>query len=227
MCGRYSLAVEYDALEDRFSFRGGLQLPLKPRCNIAPTQEVLTVVNEGNGNEPRMMKWGLIPFWAKDAKIGNRMINARAETVVENRVFRQPFSRRRCLVVADGFYEWKKVGKDKTPMRIVLRSCEPFGMAGLWETWKSPDNELVHSCTIITTSPNSIIEPIHNRMPVILTRDVEAQWLDTKESDTGTLRELLVPYSANEMEAYEVSTLVNASKNDVSDVIARIQPTAR
>ena len=222
MCGRYSLAVEYDALEDRFSFRGGLQLPLSPRFNIAPTQEVLTVVNEGNGNEPRMMKWGLIPFWAKDAKIGNRMINARAETVVENRVFRQPFSRHRCLVVADGFYEWKKDGKDKTPMRIVLRSGELFGMAGLWETWNSPDNKLVHSCTIITTSPNSLIEPIHNRMPVILTRDVESQWLDTQESDTGMLRELLMPYSSAEMEAYKVSTLVNVPKNDAPDVIVRV-----
>ena len=222
MCGRYSLAVDYDALEDRFLFRGGVQLPFKPRFNVAPTQEVLTVVNQGEGNEPRMMKWGLIPFWAKDAKIGNRMINARAETLVENRVFRQPFQKRRCLVVADGFYGWRREGKLKTPMRIILKSGESFGFAGLWETWKSPADELVHSCTIITTTPNALIEPIHNRMPVILPKSAEEQWLSREDTDNGGLRELLVPYSANEMEAYEVSTLVNVSKNDVPDVIARV-----
>ena len=220
MCGRYSLASDLDGLDDRFSFRGGLQGPLKPRFNIAPTQEVLTVVNNGTGNVPRMMKWGLIPFWAKDPSIGSRMINARAETVVEKPSFRNAFKSRRCLIVADGFYEWRKEGKLKTPMRIVLRSGQPFGFAGLWETWRSPEGQPVQSCTIITTIPNTVMEPIHNRMPVILTREAEAEWLDHDESDTGSLRELLVPYPPDDMEVYEISALVNSPKNDVPDIIA-------
>ena len=221
MCGRYSLAMDLDNLDERFTFRG-MGLVLEPRFNIAPTQDVFTVVNDGSENQGQFMKWGLIPHWAKDPSIGNRMINARAETVAEKPSFKQAFQRRRCLVVADGFYEWRKQGKVKIPMRVILKTGEPFGFAGLWETWKSPEGELVHSCTIITTSPNAMMESIHNRMPVILPRDAEAQWLDVSNSDTGELRELLVPYSADEMDAYEVSTLVNSPKNDTPDVMARV-----
>ncbi len=225
MCGRYSLTTDYDALNNRFSFRGHVQLPLslKPRYNIAPTQEVLTVVNPNcEGNEPRMMTWGLIPFWAKDPSVGNRMINARVETIMERPAFKNAFQRRRCLVVADGFYEWRKEGKHRIPLRIILKTGEPFGFAGLWETWKSPDGKTVESCTIITTSPNAVMEPIHNRMPVILPREAEAAWLDTRSTNLAGLRELLVPYPASEMDAYEVSTLVNAPQNDVPDVLARV-----
>ena len=221
MCGRYSLATDEGALVERFSFRG-LDLPFRPRFNIAPTQGVLTVINDGSENTGQFMKWGLIPFWAKDPKIGNRMINARAESVVEKPSFRQAFQKRRCLVIADGFYEWKKVPGGKIPMRIVLKSGEPIGFAGLWETWKSPEGDPVQSCTIITTTSNALMEPIHNRMPVILAQEAEKVWLDVSvPSNTSELRELLVPYSAAEMEAYEVSTLVNSSKNDVAEVLAR------
>ena len=208
--------------DDRFSFRG-FDLPYKPRFNIAPTQEVLTVTNDGSENRAQFMKWGLIPFWAKDPSIGNRMINARAETVVEKPSFRQAFQKRRCLVIADGFYEWRRVpgSKTKIPMRIILKTAEPFGFAGLWERWKSPEGEWIRSCTIITTTPNALMEPIHNRMPVILSRESEAQWLDQSEEDVSVLRELLIPYSALEMDAYEVSSLVNSPKNDMPDVIAR------
>ena len=225
MCGRYSLAIDYGAIHDRFVFMDGLQLLMqhRPRFNIAPTQEVLTVVNPiGEGNEPRMMKWGLIPFWAKDPSIGNRMINARAETIAEKPAFREAFQRRRCLVVADGFYKWRKEGKYKVPMRIMLKTGEPFGFAGLWETWKSPEGAVIESCTIITTTPNALMEPIHNRMPAILLREVESAWLDPTSRDVGTLKELLVPYVAEEMDAYEVPTLVNAPKNDVPDVLERL-----
>lgn len=226
MCGRYSLAIGYDAISDRFEFRGGVQLPMqyRPRYNIAPTQEVLTVVNpKGEGNEPRMMKWGLIPSWAKDPSIGNRMINARAETIVERPAFRQAFQRRRCLVVADGFYEWRKEWKHNVPMRIILKTGEPFGFAGLWDVWKSPEGAAIESCTIVTTTPNAVMEPIHNRMPVILPREAEAVWLDPANGDTAALRELLVPCPAEELESYEVSTLVNAPKNDLPDVLARVR----
>ena len=226
MCGRYSLAIDYDAINDRFVFRGGVQLPMKyrPRFNVAPTQEVLTVVNPtGEGNEPRMMKWGLIPFWAKDPSIGNRMINARAESISEKPAFRNAFQRQRCLVVADSFYEWRKEGKHKVPMRIMLKTGEPFGFAGLWETWKSPEGAAVESCTIITTTPNALMEPIHNRMPVILPKQAESAWLSSANVDAAVLRELLGPYPAREMDAYEVSALVNVLKNDVPEVLARVR----
>jgi putative SOS response-associated peptidase YedK len=221
MCGRYSLTIDFDVLEDRFTFRGGIQLPLPTKYNIAPTQEVLTVVNNGSENQVHVMKWGLIPFWAKDPKIGSRMINARAETVVEKPVFREAFSKRRCLVLADGFYEWQKTPEGKAPMRIVLKSGEPFGFAGLWATWKSADGQSVNSCTIITTTANSLMEPIHDRMPVILSREAERDWLDVANTDTGELRELLVPYAASEMEAYRVPALINSWKNESPDVAAR------
>ena len=155
------------------------------------------------------------------------MINARAETVAEKPSFKQAFQSQRCLVIADGFYEWRKHGKVKIPMRVILKTGEPFGFAGLWESWKSPEGELIHSCTIITTTPNAVMEPIHNRMPVILSKDKEAKWLDVSPSDAGELRELLSPYPADEMDAYEVSTLVNSPKNDMPDVMARMGPELR
>ena len=221
MCGRYSLATDEEALEYRFGFIDeGLQAG--PRFNVAPTQGVLTVVSDGAANHAMSMRWGLIPFWAKDPSIGSRMINARAETVLERPAFRHAFQRRRCLVLADGFYEWKGVGRSRVPMRVVLRSGEPFGFAGLWESWVSPDETLIHSCIIITTTPNAMMEPIHNRMPVILPREKEALWLDPSQSDYGSLRDLLVPYPADEMEAYEVSRLVNSPRNDTPDVMARV-----
>ena len=221
MCGRYSLATDMDSLDERFTFRG-VDLSYKPRFNIAPTQEVLTAVSDGSANRPRLMKWGLIPFWAKDPSIGNRMINARAETVAEKPSFRQAFRRRRCLVLADGFYEWTRQGKVKIPMRIILKTGEPFGLAGLWETWKSPEGQVVESCTIVTTSANAMMEPIHNRMPVIVPRDAEARWLDPEEQDPAALSDILVPYGGEDMDAYEVSTLVNLARNDTPDVVARV-----
>ena len=221
MCGRYSLAMDVSGLDERFSFRG-LDLPYRPRFNIAPTQDVLTVVNDGSENRASVMRWGLIPSWAKDSAIGNRMINARAETIMEKPSFRKAFQKRRCLVIADGFYEWRRIPAGKIPMRIILKTGEPFGFAGLWEKWKSPRGALVHSCTIITTGPNAMMEPIHNRMPVILPSDAEAMWLNTGEQDMGALQDMLVPHGAGEMDAYEVSTLVNKPSNDTPDVIARI-----
>jgi putative SOS response-associated peptidase YedK len=220
MCGRYSLAIDRNALDDRFALRGGLQLPLAPRYNIAPTQDVLTVVNEGSGNEARMMKWGLIPPSAKDPSVGNRMINARAETVAEKPSFRQAYRKQRCLVIADGFYEWRKAPGSKAPMRIVVGGGEPFGFAGLWETWRSQEEEFIHSCTIITTTPNELMAPVHSRMPVILPAETEELWLD-QDTDPAALQSLLVPYMGS-MEAYKVSTLVNSPRNDTPDVMARV-----
>jgi putative SOS response-associated peptidase YedK len=214
MCGRFTLTTDLDYIEERFSFRR-TNLTFTPHYNIAPSQPVLTVMNDGKENRAEFFRWGLIPSWAKEEAIGNRMINARAETIAEKPSFKRALQKRRCLVIADGFYEWKAEGKKKTPMFIALRSRAPFGFAGLWETWKAPSGEAIHSCTIITTTPNKLMESIHNRMPVILPRGVETAWLDHTVDDPQKLLPLLVPYPEKEMTAYEVSLLVNSPRNDV------------
>lgn len=222
MCGRFTLTTDLDHIAERFSLRMA-NVAFTPHYNIAPSQPVLTVMNDGKENRAGFLRWGLIPSWAKEASIGNRMINARAETLAEKPSFKRALQRRRCLIVADGFYEWKAEGKKKTPMFIALRSHESFGFAGLWETWKSPTGEPVHSCTIITTTPNALIETIHNRMPVIVPREAEAVWLDRTVDDPQKLLPLLVSYSDSEMTAYEVSLLVNSPKNDVPACIEPVQ----
>ena len=221
MCGRFSLATDTEELALRFGFEGGGS-PRLARFNIAPGQETLTVVGDGSRNSARFMRWGLIPSWAKDASAGSRMINARAETIDARPAFRNAFERRRCLVLADGFYEWMKVGRRRTPVRVILRSGEPFAFAGLWETWRSPEDDVVASCAIVTTTPNAVLQPIHNRMPVILPREAESLWLDTGRASPDELRELLAPYPAADMEAYEVSNLVNSTGNDTPYVIERV-----
>ena len=168
------------------------------------------------------MRWGLIPHWAKDPGIGSRMINARAETVAEKPAFRDALRRRRCLVLADGFFEWQRTDRAKRPMRIVMRSGEPFAFAGLWSVWKDPNGNRVPSCAIITTEANGLLRPIHDRMPVILARDAEEFWLDGGAIDPGALGGVLAPFTADAMEAYEVSTLVNSAANNHPGVIALI-----
>ena len=210
-----------EELAQRFGFEGD-GLSRQARFNIAPGQETLTVVSDGSRNNARYMRWGLIPSWAKDASAGSRMINARAETIDARPAFRNAFERRRCLVPADGFYEWMKVGKRRTPVRVILRSGEPFAFAGLWETWRSPEDVVVTSCAIVTTTPNAVLQPIHNRMPVILPREAESLWLDMGRASPDELRRLLAPYPAADMEAYEVSSLVNSTGNDTPYVIERV-----
>jgi len=212
MCGRFTLTADLDRLAQHFAFRT-TNLVYTPRYNIAPSQPVLTLINEG---EPRveLLRWGLIPSWAKDPAIGDRMINARAETVAEKPSFRRALQKRRCLVFADGFYEWRKEGKKKVPLFITLKSRAPFAFAGLWETWRSPDDKTIRSCTIITTTPNTLMESIHNRMPVILPREAEQRWLDRTIEDPQTLLPLLTSYPDQAMQAYVVSSLVNSPRND-------------
>ena len=220
MCGRYTLIADLGDLAQRFEFDGS-DFSYDPGYNIAPTESVLTVRNVG-GRAAAIMRWGLIPFWAKDPKIGARMINARAETVAEKPAFRNALKKRRCLVLADGYYEWQKTPVGKRPYRIVLRSGEPFAMAGLWEKWKDHQGNVVPSCTIITTEANDFLAPIHNRMPVILARDAEGVWLDSRLEDTASLTGILAPYPNECMDAYEVSTMVNYARSDGPDVIARV-----
>jgi len=219
MCGRFSIA-DFKGFEERFQLE--IEFPdLKPNYNVAPSQNVPVILNNGS-NHLAMFKWGLIPYWAKDPSIGHKMINARAETVDEKPSFKTCLQRKRCLIVADGFYEWKKEGSSKRPHRITLKNKELFGFAGLWDTWKSPTGEIVNSCSIITTTPNELMAPIHNRMPVILPREVEPVWLDQSINDSTFLKSLLMPYPADLMIAYEVSTFVNSVKNNGPECLVAV-----
>ena len=212
--------MDLGELARRFEFDGDWEA-FERRYNIAPTQEVLTVVG-GETRHAGFMRWGLIPFWAKNASIGSRMINARAEKVAEKSAFRDALRRRRCLVLADGFYEWQRSGRAKRPMRVVMRSGEPFAFAGLWCVWTDPEGKRIPSCTIITTAANDLLRPIHDRMPVILPRDLEDLWLDAGVDDPGALGNVLAPYPGRAMEVYEVSPLVNSAANDGPEVIATV-----
>jgi putative SOS response-associated peptidase YedK len=180
------------------------------------------VVSDDGKRTIKQMRWGLIPSWAKDTTIGNRMINARAETLAEKPAFRNALKNRRCIIPADGFYEWQKLGKMKQPMRIVLKSGQPFGFAGLWERWQSPEGEEVLSCTIITTEANELLKAVHDRMPVILTRDAEAAWLNLNIQETENLLPLLKKFPSDEMEFYPVSREVNSPQIDKPSDIERI-----
>jgi putative SOS response-associated peptidase YedK len=222
MCGRYTLTVNPEQLQQAFP---DYQAPdqVQARYNIAPTQPVLVIPNDGR-NKMDFFVWGLVPSWAKDPSIGNRMINARAETLLEKPAFRTAFRRRRCLIPADGFYEWKQTpgSKTKTPMHIRMKSGTPFAFGGLWEYWSGPDGSEILSCTIITTAPNTLMEGIHNRMPLILPEDAYDTWLATGEQKPEALLPLLRPYKPEEMHAYPVSTLVNSPANDVPDCVLPI-----
>ncbi|QXJ36995.1 Putative SOS response-associated peptidase YedK [Parageobacillus caldoxylosilyticus] len=216
MCGRFSLTVDIVQLQALFRFVYTGTFP--PRFNIAPSQEVLTVVQENGIRIGKMMKWGLVPSWANDPKIGWKMINARAETVDEKASFRHALKRRRCLILADGFYEWKKEGAKKIPYRFTLRNGEPFAFAGLWERWDK-QGEPLYTCTIITTTANELVSTIHERMPVILPPERQEAWMDPRLEDSDYVKSLLQPYPAEEMKMYEVSTIVNSPKNDVMECI--------
>ena len=217
MCGRFSLTADLGELARRFEFDGNL-LDLEPNYNVAPTQNVLTVIG-GENRRGGFMRWGLIPHWAKTASIGSRMINARAETVAQRPAFRDAFRRRRCLVLADGFYEWQRAGSVKKPMRIVMESGEPFAFAGLWAMWRDSEGNRIPSCTIITTEANDLLRPIHNRMPVILPREMEEFWLDRDVQDVAVLENALTAYPSELMQTYQVSTLVNSARNSGPQVV--------
>jgi putative SOS response-associated peptidase YedK len=217
MCGRYSFAVEDELIRERFgvTVRSAIY---KARYNSAPAQDLAVISNDAPGTL-NFFRWGLIPFWSKDPSSGYKMINAKAETILEKPSFRNAFKPRRCLVLSDGFYEWKKDG-DKIPYRIVLKGGIPFSMAGIWEKWGSPDGEIIHSFSIITTVPNPLMEKIHNRMPVILRQEDERLWLGN--TDPASLVDLLKPYPAGLMTAYPVSKLVNSPKNDLPEILQTV-----
>ena len=212
MCGRYTLRTPVEKLAEEFGFdNSSIELP--PNYNVAPTQGVAAVLEEDGQRHLEVLRWGLIPPWADDPQVGSRMINARAETAPEKPSFRRAFRERRCLIPADGFYEWKRMNGGKQPYYIHMKEGRPFAFAGLWESWKDDGGPEIRSCTILTTKPNALAGEIHDRMPVILPTGSYDVWLD-RESDRDELYGLLAPYPEDEMEAYPVSRFVNSPSNN-------------
>lgn len=222
MCGRFTLTQSEQALAEFFQIQEVTHLVAQ--YNIAPTQMVATVLFTSTNNKRQLqqLRWGLIPSWAKDPSIGAKLINARAETVAEKPSFRSAFKHRRCLVAADGFYEWQKQQNTKQPFYFRLRDRKPFAFAGLWEKWTSPTHEEIISCTILTTAANELLQSIHDRMPVILDPKDYDLWLDSEVQTPEPLQSLLSPYPAAAMTAYPVSKLVNSPKNNSRECIIPI-----
>ena len=216
MCGRYRLSQRKDLLAERFDVEPDDDW--EPRYNIAPTQNV-PVIRQHPDELKRLgsqMRWGLIPFWAKDPSIGFKMINARAETVATKPAFREAIRKRRCLIPADAFYEWKKNGKVKTPFCITMVDDSIFAFAGIWDSWRNSEGKALETCSIITTTPNALLADIHDRMPVILPDDAYDLWLDPGFQKADAICDLLKPFDPALMRRYEVSSRVNLVKNDDS-----------
>jgi putative SOS response-associated peptidase YedK len=232
MCGRFVLRTPPAEVARHFRTRGAI--PNKPPSwNVAPTHDVLAVTFADNATaEPReraltTLRWGLIPSWAKDAKLAATMINAKAETVADKPAFRDAFASRRCIVPADAFYEWKRDGKTKRPYAFVMRDRSLFGFAGLWERWRDPKSgETVRSCTIVTTTPNALCASVHDRMPVILPPDSYARWLGEEPADARALTSLLAPFPAEAMDSFPVSDRVGNVKNDDAALFEPATPAA-
>jgi len=223
MCGRYTITVTLEELLMRYQIDPFFPLYHRPKYNVAPGQMVVAVINDGANNRIGELKWGLVPEWSKDEAAGFKMINARAETVAEKPAYRTAFERRRCLIPADGFYEWKKKQDgSKQPMRITMKDESLFSMAGLYESWTAPDGRKVSTCTVITTTPNRLMTDIHDRMPVILPPEQEAIWLDRSIRQTSLLIGLLRPYPAERMTAYPVAAGVGNVRNDSPECIRKL-----
>jgi putative SOS response-associated peptidase YedK len=225
MCGRFALIDSGEAIAETFELSE--VPPLAPRYNIAPTQPVAAVriaPHQGQGGQQRelaMLYWGLIPSWAKDPTMGSRLINARSETAAEKPSFRAAYKYRRCLVPASGFYEWQKVNGQKQPYFIHLQQEGPFAIAGLWEHWQGADGSEIESVTLLTTRANALVQPVHDRMPVIIAAADYSLWLDTAVQHAGELQHLLGPYPAEEMAAYPVSMMVNNPRNEGEECLVR------
>lgn len=223
MCGRFSLFTPYDQIIEEFDIQQAFEEDdYIESYNIAPTHNIISIINDGTKNRMGYLKWGLISSWAKDNKMASKMINARSETVDTKPSFKKAFQHKRCIIPMDSFFEWKREGNSKTPMRIKMKDDSLFGVAGLWDTWKSPLGEAIHTCTILTTTPNELMIDIHDRMSVILPKMSQSIWLNPNIHDSKQLKTLLVPYSSENMMAYEVSNKVNSPKNNSEELIKRI-----
>ena len=215
MCGRFARINTAKEIKDIFNL-DQIEIELQPSYNIAPTQDVAVIIEDGQ-LKLTAMRWGLIPFWAKDITIGSKLINARSETIDEKPSFKYSFQKRRCLIMANGFYEWQKQGAKKFPYFIHLKDNKPFCFAGIYDNWKSPDGEKVTSCSIITTDASQVIKSIHPRMPVILSEKDFSMWF--KNSDLKELKQLLIPYSQSDLDFHEVSPEVNSPTNNSAELI--------
>ncbi len=218
MCGRFTLAVEAAELARDLAVPD-VPADYRPRYNIAPTQDALVVGRGPQGDRCAAFRWGLVPPWAEDVSIGNRLINARSKSVARKRAFRDAFAHRRCLVPADGFYEWRPAEPHKQPFYIRRRDRRVFTFAGLWERWHRPDGSTLHSFAILTTRPSALLRPIHDRMPVLIGPDDRATWLDPS-TPADHLPPLLRPWDADDLEAFPVSTFVNAPANEGPECVA-------
>jgi putative SOS response-associated peptidase YedK len=223
MCGRFTLNTSSQIIAELFKLS---EVPnIQPRYNIAPTQSIATVTvdSEKMQRQFQFMRWGLIPSWAKDLKIASHTINARSETVAEKPAFRSAIKHRRCLIIADGFYEWQAQGKKKQPYYFTMANREPFAFAGLWENWESPESENIVSCSIITTAANSTVQPVHDRMPVILPPSAWEEWLDPSIKNAQEVLPLLKPYDPAAITANAVSTIVNSPTRDSPECIQTVE----
>ncbi|MDQ0194974.1 SOS response-associated peptidase [Paenibacillus wynnii] len=222
MCGRYTITVSMEELMYRYLINDSTIIHYAPKYNMAPTQQVPAIIHDGKKNRLGELRWGLVPSWAKDDKSGSKMINARAETLLEKTSFKRLLSTRRCIIPSDGFYEWQQQNSRKQPMRIVLRNGGIFSMAGLYDIWVNTEGKKLSTCTIITTSPNQLMADIHNRMPVILRTEDEEEWLRRDNQETSALKKLLIPYDADQMRAYPVAATVGNVRNDSCELIQEI-----
>jgi putative SOS response-associated peptidase YedK len=220
MCGRFTLRTDIEHLQLAFPI-DHVDTEVRPRYNVAPSTPVATIIQRGGKNVLDLMEWGFLPGWAKEKGM-KPMINVRAEGIAVKSMFKRAFQVSRCLILGDGFFEWQREGKQKIPLFIHLQSDKPFGLAGIYTVSKAVDGSPIATCAIITTTPNELLKPIHNRMPVILPRDAYEVWLDPKDQEVEKLAALLRPYPAGEMEAWEVSKLVNKPHNDSPEVIQRV-----
>ena len=221
MCGRFTQRQPAPVIAQEFQVD---EVPsVEARYNIAPTQTVLSIHQGADGREAKLLKWGLIPSWAKDPSIGAKLINARSETVAEKPSFREAFKKRRCLVPADGFYEWQRTGDRKQPYFFRMRDDRLFGFAGLWERWKDEEGKVVETCSILTTEANELLQPIHDRMPVILHAEDYDLWLDEDARKQNLRTELLRPFPASAMVAYPVGALVNNPRSQGAGLIEEMK----
>ncbi|MEX3624982.1 SOS response-associated peptidase [Viridibacillus arvi] len=223
MCGRFSLFSSFEDIIQTFDVEKMINEDEYTKTyNIAPTHDIITIINDGRINRMGKLRWGLIPKWASDPKISAKMINARSETIDEKPSFRESFIRRRCIIPMDSFFEWKQDNAIKQPFRIKMKNEQLFAVAGIWDTWYSSTGERINSCTMLTTSPNELMSSLHHRMPVILPKKEYENWLNPLEQDTQVLRSLLVPYPTSGMDAYPVSTAVNSVRNNDQSLIQQI-----
>ncbi|MCG7383320.1 SOS response-associated peptidase [Paenibacillus sp. ACRRY] len=222
MCGRFTITDPLEELMDRYMASISDDYEYQPNYNAAPMQHIPAIIGSSQGNRLGSLRWGLVPTWAKDDKIGNKMINARAETLDTKPSFKRLISSRRCIIPTNGFYEWKKEGTHNQPLRILLKDERIFSLAGLYDIWADSEGNKLSTCTIITTEPNELMTDIHNRMPVILHPQDEEEWLDRNHNDVPSLLALLKPYKASEMRAYKVSRDVGNVRNNSEELLKEV-----